>query len=150
MRSYHQDLAGADQATVGRILGAHVTPDYRWRGVHPFNELEGVEAVANSFWTPGAATTRAAGCRLSGLGTQFKKADVKFSQTDRVEADFCSIVTRLSLVKHPSDHCRADDDQRGRYPAPASTAIPHAAPDWMVYGDPSGAVGDALRIDRCA
>lgn len=52
VRSYYQDLAGADQATVGRILGAHVTPDYRWRDVHPFNELEGVEAVANSFWTP--------------------------------------------------------------------------------------------------
>jgi hypothetical protein len=52
VRSYYQDLAGAEQATVGRILGAHVTPDYRWRGVHPFNELEGVEAVANSFWIP--------------------------------------------------------------------------------------------------
>jgi hypothetical protein len=50
--SYYQDMARADPETVGSIIGAHVAPHYSWRGVHPFNEQAGAEAVANTFWAP--------------------------------------------------------------------------------------------------
>lgn len=34
------------------ILKAHSTPDYSWRGMHPFYEQEGAEAVCSTFWKP--------------------------------------------------------------------------------------------------
>lgn len=46
---------GLDQATgdaVITVLENSTGADYRWRGFHPFNEIEGVEAVAEQFWKP--------------------------------------------------------------------------------------------------
>ena len=43
------DAAGTDPA---RVIARHVTSDYRFRGVHPFNELSGAEAVAAAVWAP--------------------------------------------------------------------------------------------------
>ncbi|MDJ0683770.1 MAG: ester cyclase [Alphaproteobacteria bacterium] len=34
------------------VLSLYCTPDYRWRGFHPFNELVGPETVAERFWSP--------------------------------------------------------------------------------------------------
>lgn len=47
--------AALDRATPEQVvtaLKAYVTPDYRWRGMHPFDELAGASAVAASFWSP--------------------------------------------------------------------------------------------------
>ena len=48
-------LAAIDDAPTPALadaIAAGVSDGYRWRGVHPFNELEGAEAVASSFWAP--------------------------------------------------------------------------------------------------
>jgi hypothetical protein len=52
VRAYLTDMMGADPEKVGGIIDAHVPPDYRWRGVHPFNEQAGAEAAAEAFWAP--------------------------------------------------------------------------------------------------
>ncbi len=48
-------LAALDAAPTGALaetIAATVADDYRWRGVHPFGEIAGAEAVAANFWTP--------------------------------------------------------------------------------------------------
>ena len=45
-------IDGAPTPALADAIAAGVSDGYRWRGVHPFNELEGAEAVASSFWAP--------------------------------------------------------------------------------------------------
>ena len=52
VRDYHNDLARATPDTVGDILKRYTSPDWKWRGMHPFNEQVGAHAVANKFWNP--------------------------------------------------------------------------------------------------
>ncbi len=52
VRSLHADLAKATPETAAAILASHVTPDWLWRGMHPFHEQRGPEAVAAAFWAP--------------------------------------------------------------------------------------------------
>jgi len=39
-------------ADIGSALSKHTAPNYLWRGFHPFGELHGAEAVAETFWKP--------------------------------------------------------------------------------------------------
>lgn len=52
VRDYHSALASATPETVADILARHVAPDWHWRGMHPFHERHGAEAVAEVFWAP--------------------------------------------------------------------------------------------------
>ena len=52
VRRYHADLAGAAADTVADILKRYTTPDWHWRGMHPFNQQVGAQAVADVFWAP--------------------------------------------------------------------------------------------------
>jgi hypothetical protein len=52
VRAYLEDMAGARPETAAAVIAAHVAPDYRWRGMHPFNEQTGAAAVAETFWSP--------------------------------------------------------------------------------------------------
>ena len=45
-------LEAAEPAQTAEVLGRFTGPDYRFRGVHPFNELHGPEAVAETLWRP--------------------------------------------------------------------------------------------------
>lgn len=49
---YYDALDAADSGALAEVLRKHTTDDYRWRGVHPFGELEGADAVADAFWGP--------------------------------------------------------------------------------------------------
>ena len=42
----------AEPDGVAEALAAHTAADYLWRGMHPFHELAGAGAVAESFWRP--------------------------------------------------------------------------------------------------
>ena len=48
----HADLAAAPLGGAADALAAHVAPEWHWRGMHPFDEQRGPEAVAAAFWTP--------------------------------------------------------------------------------------------------
>ncbi len=44
------EAASADQA--GTVLNRYTSSDYQFRGVHPFNEIDGADAVAATVWKP--------------------------------------------------------------------------------------------------
>ena len=49
---YMSDLESAPVGGLAEVLGKHVARDYRFRGVHPFNELDGTAAVVETVWQP--------------------------------------------------------------------------------------------------
>lgn len=50
--SAYDALAGATASTVESVLRTYVSDDWSWRGMHPFHEQTGANAVADSFWKP--------------------------------------------------------------------------------------------------
>ena len=52
VRDYYRELDCAPPGKTGEVIRNYATPDYRWRGMHPFHELEGPDAVAEAFWEP--------------------------------------------------------------------------------------------------
>ena len=50
--AYYDELERVGRGDPTPIVARHVSSDYRFRGVHPFNELAGAEAVARSVWAP--------------------------------------------------------------------------------------------------
>lgn len=52
VRAMHEDLGGASPEGCADVLARHTAPDWFWRGMHPFNEQSGAQAVAAAFWTP--------------------------------------------------------------------------------------------------
>jgi hypothetical protein len=52
VRSFHRTLDEAPPEGVGKAMASFVTEDWHWRGMHPFHEQRGAEAVARVFWTP--------------------------------------------------------------------------------------------------
>ena len=45
-------MESATPERIKEVLAAAMAPDAKWRGFHPFGELDGPEAVADAFWTP--------------------------------------------------------------------------------------------------
>ncbi len=52
IRAHHAALLDATAETVASILAAHTHADWHWRGMHPWHEQQGAEAVARAFWQP--------------------------------------------------------------------------------------------------
>ncbi len=49
---FYEELEAVSAGDVGSILNRYTTSDYLFRGVHPFNELEGADTVAETVWKP--------------------------------------------------------------------------------------------------
>jgi predicted ester cyclase len=52
VRSYLGALDAANAHEVATVIRRFTNPGYRWRGVHPFNELYQAEEVAEACWQP--------------------------------------------------------------------------------------------------
>ena len=52
VKRLHAELAEATPERVADVLRGHVAHDWRWRGMHPFHEQRGADAVARVFWAP--------------------------------------------------------------------------------------------------
>lgn len=52
VRAHFDALAAATPDSAAEALGRHTAPDWHWRGMHPFHERRGAEAVAAAFWSP--------------------------------------------------------------------------------------------------
>lgn len=52
VRNYYKELDQASNAQLKDVLKHYTTADYHWRGMHPFYEQYGVEAVVETFWKP--------------------------------------------------------------------------------------------------
>ncbi len=49
---FYEELEAASANDVAKVMSRYMSSDYQFRGVHPFNELEGVYAVAEALWKP--------------------------------------------------------------------------------------------------
>ncbi len=52
VRDLHAAIAAATPDTIAEVLARHTAPDWAWRGIWPFGEQRGAEAVARTFWAP--------------------------------------------------------------------------------------------------
>ena len=52
VRRFYGELDAAPADGVGEVLARYAADGYRFRGLHPFHEQEGAEAVAEVFWQP--------------------------------------------------------------------------------------------------
>ena len=52
VKKFYADLDAASKQDLPAILEQYCGADYFWRGFHPFNELQGAEQVATTFWQP--------------------------------------------------------------------------------------------------
>src|SRR5690349_21802780 len=52
VRAFFSDLARATPENVAEVLARHTHANWHWRGMHPFHEQHGPEAVAAVFWAP--------------------------------------------------------------------------------------------------
>ena len=52
VRRYYDELDACAGPELPALLRRFVSNDYDWRGVHPFNELSGADAVAETVWRP--------------------------------------------------------------------------------------------------
>jgi len=51
--SAHYDaISSSAPETVASALALNTASDWHWRGMHPFHEQHGAEAVASTFWAP--------------------------------------------------------------------------------------------------
>ena len=49
---YYRELDTAVPEDAGRVISRYAAKGYTWRGMHPFNELDGADAVGEVFWAP--------------------------------------------------------------------------------------------------
>ena len=52
VRRFHETLSKSTADTLAQDLACHTTATWHWRGIHPFHEQHGAEAVAGAFWVP--------------------------------------------------------------------------------------------------
>lgn len=52
VRRYQSELDTASDSDLAGVISRHTSRDYFWRGMHPFYEQQGAEAVADTFWKP--------------------------------------------------------------------------------------------------
>lgn len=52
VREYFAALEDATPETVSEVLRSFTSPDYEWRGVYPFREIQGADTVSQEFWSP--------------------------------------------------------------------------------------------------
>lgn len=52
VRQYFDAMEHCAAEDTKDVLQQYMAEDYNWKGVHPFGELRGVNAVAEAFWQP--------------------------------------------------------------------------------------------------
>jgi hypothetical protein len=75
VRAHHAAIASATPSTVASLLAQHTSPDWHWRGYHPFHEQHGAEAVATSFWAP----------FLTAMARVQRRQDVFFAGANQID-----------------------------------------------------------------
>lgn len=75
VRAHYDALAGAAPDNVAEILAAHTSPDWRWRGLHPFGEKTGAGDIAKSFWQP----------FLSAMSRVQRREDIFFAGSNEID-----------------------------------------------------------------
>ncbi len=108
--NYCDEIDNAEPHALLSALQRHTTPDYRWRGMHPFYEQSGAEAVCQVFWTPLRASFTALKRRpdvfLAGYNTcePGRSTHTPTTQEDTVDNNavwVCQMGHFMGLFDHP-------------------------------------------------
>ncbi len=75
VRSYNAAIDAADGNAVAGAMSPFVASDILWRGMHPFHEHSGVEAIAGAFWGP----------LKDALGPLQRRPDIFFSGRNELD-----------------------------------------------------------------
>lgn len=75
VRAHYAAISTATPATVAALLAQHTSPDWHWRGYHPFHEQRGADAVAASFWAP----------FLTAMARVQRRQDVFFAGANQID-----------------------------------------------------------------
>ena len=164
VRAHHAALSGATAENVEGVLARHVSPDWHWRGMHPWHEQQGAAAVAAAFWQP----------LLRALSRVQRREDVFFAGHNQIDglqsvwvvsmghlmglfdAPFIGIrpTGRIAMLRYAEFHRVAGGQivetaffcdllhlmrQAGQYPLPAQTGAHLVQPgpathDGLLYG----------------
>lgn len=171
VRRYFEAMENATPETVTDVLKAFTTPDYRWRGVYPFREQRGADAVAEIFWTP----------LMKSLNRMQRRQDIFIGGTNEIsgeqwvmsmgnfmglfDADWLGIrrTRKISNLRYAEFNCVEDGKitqtglfidiiglmtQAGSYPLPPSTGVFYNYPgprthDGLLFEDAPEAEGVA-------
>ena len=72
---FYEELEAASADDAAKVMNRYMSFDYQFRGAHPFNELEGVDAVAEALWKP-----------LLGAFTQIqRRQDIFMAGTNEID-----------------------------------------------------------------
>ena len=52
VQEYYVELDQSPQGQAGKVIARYTSPDYLWRGLHPFNEIKSAAEVGEIFWEP--------------------------------------------------------------------------------------------------
>lgn len=77
VQRHYTALEKANARNVETILAETVDADWHWRGMHPFHEQYGPEAVAKSFWAP----------FLASFSSVQRREDIFFAGDNSLEGD---------------------------------------------------------------
>lgn len=80
VRAHYAALAKATSANVAEVLAERTSPEWYWRGMHPFHEQHGANAVAESFWAP----------YLASMSRVQRREDIFFAGRNEID-DFKSV-----------------------------------------------------------
>lgn len=156
---YCEALDAAEPPVLPEVLRKHTADDYAWRGVHPFGELEGAEAVADIFWAPArrsfGALQRRPDVFIAGRNTVAAGEEIWVCQMGHLLGLFdrpwmgIPPTRRMCLIRYAEFH-RIDSDhiaetalfvdlisvmrQAGHYPLPPSTGAAHVHPGPRTHG----------------
>ncbi|MEQ8675263.1 MAG: nuclear transport factor 2 family protein [Aggregatilineales bacterium] len=151
VRSYFDALEKATPETVAQVIRSFTAEGYRWRGVYPFREQYGADAVATQFWSP----------LLISLKHMQRRQDIFIGGTNEIDGkqwvmsmgnfmglfdhDWLSIrhTRKIANLRYAEFHCVEDGKisetglfvdliglmaQAGAYPLPPSTGVYYTYP----------------------
>ncbi|MEM1374856.1 MAG: nuclear transport factor 2 family protein [Pseudomonadota bacterium] len=75
VRAFHAALDAAGPGDTAAAMAPHIAPDYQWRGMHPFNSLQGAGEVARDFWDPLKAA----------MGQLQRRPDIFFAGANQID-----------------------------------------------------------------
>ena len=90
---FYDALDSAHPTQIASVMAQYMSPEYHFRGVHPFNELHGSDSVAETLWRP----LRGAFCHLQ------RRPDIFMAGESEVDGTCwtCSMGNLMGLFDHP-------------------------------------------------
>ena len=88
------DALDAPDADISAVMSRFCADDLTWRGFHPFNEMQGPDAVAHRFWKP----------LRNSLTRMQRRVDIFFASKNHLEVGgvwVCSMGHLVGLFDHP-------------------------------------------------